>query len=136
MPQLGASSGREQWVAQLNLSAAALQCGVRDRWIGWDFRSQYGRLNLIATNRRFLILPVWNQPSIGSRVLSLTSQIRTGFGPEDITRPGRFVVGILKSLQKPAQSIAERMRKLTFRTRLVFDYLRMTKNSIPRAFAR
>ena len=127
---------REQWVAQLNLSAAALQCGVRDRWIGWDFRSQYGRLNLIATNRRFLILPVWNQPSIGSRVLSLTSQIRTGFGPEDITRPGRFVVGILKSLQKPAQSIAERMRKLTFRTRLVFDYLRMTKNSIPRAFAR
>ena len=41
---------REQWVAQLNLSAAALQCGVRDRWIGWDLRSQYGRLNLIANS--------------------------------------------------------------------------------------
>ena len=64
------------------------------------------------------------------------SQIRTGFGPENITRLRRFAVGILKSLQKPAQSIAERMRKLTFRTRLVFDYLRMTKNSIPREFAR
>ena len=31
---------RGQWVAQLSLSAAALKCGVRDRWIGWDFRSQ------------------------------------------------------------------------------------------------
>ena len=32
---------REHWVAQLSLSGAALKCGVRDRWIGWDFRSQY-----------------------------------------------------------------------------------------------
>ena len=64
------------------------------------------------------------------------SQIRTGFGPENITRLRRFAVGILKSFQKPAQSIAERMRKLTFRTRFVFDYLRMTKNSIPKEFAR
>ena len=29
----------------------------RSIWIGWDFRSQYGRLNLIANNSRFLILP-------------------------------------------------------------------------------
>jgi Domain of unknown function (DUF4338) len=72
---------REQWVAQLNLSAAALQCGVRDRWIGWDFRPQYGRLNLIATNRRFLILPGWNQPKIGSRVLSLTERRAAGDWP-------------------------------------------------------
>ena len=43
---------REQWVAQLSLSAAALKCGVRDRWIGWDFRSQYGRLKLIANISR------------------------------------------------------------------------------------
>ena len=41
----------------------------------------------------------------------------------------RFAVGILKSFQKPAHSIAEMMRKLCFRTRLVFDYLRMTQNS-------
>ena len=57
------------------------------------------------------------------------SQIRTGFGPENITRLRRFAIGILKSLQKPAQSIAEMMRKLAFNTRLVFDYLRMTQNS-------
>ena len=65
---------RERWVALLSLSAAALKCGVRDRWIGWDFRSQYGRLNLIANNSRFLILPGWHLPNIGSRVLSLTER--------------------------------------------------------------
>jgi GNAT superfamily N-acetyltransferase len=62
---------REHWVAQLNVSAAALKCGVRDRWIGWDFRIQYGRLNLIANNSRFLILPEWHRPNVGSRVLAL-----------------------------------------------------------------
>ena len=58
------------------------------------------------------------------------SRIRTGFGPENITRLRRFAVGILKSFQKPTQSVAELMRKLCFRPRLVFDYLRMTKNSL------
>lgn len=57
------------------------------------------------------------------------SRIRTGFGPENITHLCRFAVGILKSFQKPTQSIAEMMRSLSFRARLVFDYLRMTKNS-------
>jgi len=63
------------------------------------------------------------------------SRIRTGFGPENISRLRRFAVGILKSFQKPAQSIAAMMRKLTFRTRLVFDYLRMTRNSSARGLA-
>ena len=63
------------------------------------------------------------------------SRIRTGFGPENMTRLRRFAGGILKAFQKPAQSLAEMMRRLCFRTRLVFDYLRMTKNSIPGARA-
>jgi hypothetical protein len=76
LPKIGetvwyVATWRDQWVAQLNLSAAALKCGVRDRWIGWDFRCQYGRLNLIANNSRFLILPEWHRPNVGSRVLSL-----------------------------------------------------------------
>jgi predicted transposase YbfD/YdcC len=57
------------------------------------------------------------------------SRIRTGFGPENITRLRRFAVGIRKSFQKPAQSIAQMMRALCFRSRLVLDYLRMTKKS-------
>ncbi len=60
-------------------------------------------------------------------------RIRTGFGPENITRLRRFAIGILKAFQKPAQSVAAMMRKLCFNTRLVFDYLRMTKNSAPGA---
>jgi predicted transposase YbfD/YdcC len=64
------------------------------------------------------------------------SRIRTGFGPENITRLRRFAVGILKSFQKPGQSIAGMMRNLSFNTRLVFDYLRMTRNSNPGAYAK
>lgn len=63
---------QDQWVALLSMSAAALKCGARDRWIGWDFRTQYDRLRLIANNSRFLILPDWHLPNIGSRVLALT----------------------------------------------------------------
>lgn len=58
------------------------------------------------------------------------SRSRTGFGPENNTRLRRFAVGILKSFQQPAQSIAEMMRALSFCTGRVFDYLRMTKNSL------
>ena len=79
LPKIGetiwyVASWREQWVALLSISAAALKCGVRDRWIGWDFRSQYGRLQLIGNNSRFLILPDWHRPNVGSRVLSLTER--------------------------------------------------------------
>lgn len=62
-----------QWVALLNFSAAAWKCAVRDRWIGWDFHRQYDydRLKLIANNSRFLILPHWHRPNLGSKILSL-----------------------------------------------------------------
>jgi hypothetical protein len=62
---------RDRWVALLTFSAAAWKCGVRDRWIGWDYRHQYSRLNLVANNSRFLILPDWHIPNLGSRILSL-----------------------------------------------------------------
>ena len=62
---------REEWVALLSLSASALKCAVRDRWIGWNFRHRYSRLKLIVNNSRFLILPDWHLANLGSRVLSL-----------------------------------------------------------------
>ena len=61
----------DEWVALLGFSASSWKCGVRDEWIGWDFRHQYGRLGLIANNSRFLILPDWHIPNLGSKVLSL-----------------------------------------------------------------
>jgi len=60
-----------EWVALLSFSAAAWKCAVRDRWIGWDFRHRYDRLKLVTNNSRFLILPDWHRPNLGSRVLSL-----------------------------------------------------------------
>ncbi len=97
----------EQWVALLSISAAALKCGVRDRWIGWDFTSQYGRLKLIANNSRFLILPDWHHPNVGTRVLSLmqrrlVSDWQARFGHpvlllETFVDPSRFHGGVYRA---------------------------------------
>ena len=56
-------------------------------------------------------------------------RIRTGYGPENITRLRRFAIGLIKS--KSVRSVAQKMRQLNKNTRLVFDYLRMTSNSCP-----
>ncbi len=58
------------------------------------------------------------------------SRIRKGHGPENISRLRRFAIGVIKS--KGARSVAQKMRELTRNVRLVFDYLKMTKNSCPR----
>jgi len=55
------------------------------------------------------------------------SRIRTGYGPENISRLRRFAIGVIKS--KGARSVAQKMRQLARSVRLVFDYMRMTKNS-------
>ena len=57
------------------------------------------------------------------------SRIRTGNGPENVTRLRRFAIGIIKA--KGVRSVAQKMRQLTLDVRAVFDYLRMTKNSVP-----
>jgi hypothetical protein len=57
------------------------------------------------------------------------SRIRTGNGPENVTRLRRFAIGVLKGYGSAKTSIAEKMRSLNRNTRLLFDYLRMTKNS-------
>jgi predicted transposase YbfD/YdcC len=54
-------------------------------------------------------------------------RIRTGYGPENITRLRRFAVSLIKS--KGAVCVAQKIRELVQNTRLVFDYLKMTKNS-------
>lgn len=62
---------RTQWIALLSFSSAALKCAARDRWIGWCYRHQFDRLNLVTNNRRFLILPQWHVPNAATRILSL-----------------------------------------------------------------
>jgi predicted transposase YbfD/YdcC len=59
------------------------------------------------------------------------SRIRTGHGPENITRLRRFAISIIKA--KGVRSVAQKMRQLMLNVRLVFDYLRMTENSVAQA---
>ena len=61
---------KKEMVALLSFSSSALRCAVREQWIGWDYRHQFGRLNLIANNSRFLILPDYHHKNLASRVLS------------------------------------------------------------------
>jgi len=55
-----------RWLALLSFSAPA-----RDQWIGWDYRHHSDRLNLVANNSRFLILPAHHISNLGSQILSL-----------------------------------------------------------------
>ncbi len=63
------------------------------------------------------------------------SRIRTGKGPENVSRLRRFAVGVLSMFSDGKTSIKEKMAKLNRNTRMVFDYLRMTKNSTRQAIA-
>jgi predicted transposase YbfD/YdcC len=54
------------------------------------------------------------------------SRIRTGYGPENITRLRKFAISVIKSKIREKESVAQKMRKLSFNVRAVFDYLKMT----------
>lgn len=76
LPKIGntiwyVATAENQWLALLSFSAAALRCAVRDDWIGWGYRHQFDRLNLVANNSRFLILPQHHHKNLASRILSL-----------------------------------------------------------------
>jgi len=58
------------------------------------------------------------------------SRIRTGYGPENMTRLRRFAIGVIKA--KGGKSVPQKMRPLAGRVRLVFDSLHMTENSTDR----
>jgi len=55
------------------------------------------------------------------------SRIRTGYGPENMTRLRRFAVGLFKT--KGIKNVAQKMRQLLMNPRAVMDYLKMTQNS-------
>jgi predicted transposase YbfD/YdcC len=55
------------------------------------------------------------------------STIRTGYGPENMTRIRRFVIGLIKS--KANKGISKKMRQLNKNTRAVLDYLKIINNA-------
>ncbi len=88
-----------EWVALLSFSIAALKCKARDQWIGWPYRHQYDRLKYLTNNTRFLILPDWHVPNLGSRVLSLCEK---RIAADSITYFGHTVL-ILETFVDPAR---------------------------------
>ena len=57
------------------------------------------------------------------------SRIRTGHGPENMTRLRRFAIGLIKGR---GLGVAETMRNLARKPRRVLDFLKMTANTSPR----
>ncbi len=53
--------------------------------------------------------------------------LRTGYGPESLTRLRRFARGVIKS--KGGEKVTQTMRRLTRPGRLVFDDRRLTGNT-------
>ena len=58
------------------------------------------------------------------------SRIRTGHGPENMTRLRRFAIGLIKAR---GLAVAETMRNLARNPRRVLDFLKMTANACPQA---
>ena len=58
------------------------------------------------------------------------SRIRTGHGPENMTRLRRFAIGLIKGR---GLAVAGTMRNLARNPRRVLDFLKMTANATPRA---
>lgn len=57
-------------VALIGFSGAALKVTARDAFIGWEPEQQFERLKYVANNARFVILPGYNVPNMGSHVLA------------------------------------------------------------------
>ncbi|MDA8347942.1 MAG: hypothetical protein M0038_03900 [Pseudomonadota bacterium] len=55
------------------------------------------------------------------------SHIRSGHGPENVTRLRRFAVALIHS--KPGRKVAETLRRLNRNIRSIFDYLLMSENA-------
>jgi len=55
------------------------------------------------------------------------SRISKGHGPENMTRLRRFAIGLIKS--KGCTNVSEKTRELNRNPRMVFDYLKMSKNT-------
>ena len=112
-----------QWIALISFSAAALRCTARDRWIGWRYRHQSGRLKLLANNSRFLILPAWHEQNLGSRILSLclkrlSDDWRGKYGHpivlvETFVDPARYHGGVYRASNWLAVGYTRGFRRMT-----------------------
>lgn len=69
-----ATDATGRWLALIGWGPASLRLKARDAWIGWVPEQQFRRLDLVACNSRFLILPGKHDRNLASRVLSLSTR--------------------------------------------------------------
>ena len=61
---------RGQWMALVGWQTGVSRCKLRDPWLGWSLEVHGQRLDWIADNTRFLLLPaVRNCPQLGAHGL-------------------------------------------------------------------
>ena len=64
-----------RWLGLAAWQNGAFKCQPRDGWIGWRPERQFGRLEMVANNTRFLVLCEPGAfPNLASRVLSLMTR--------------------------------------------------------------
>ena len=103
-----AYDGSGAWPALVAFSAAALKCSARDAWVGRRPRDQYGWLHLVANNVRLLLFRC--RPNL--------SYLQ------------RLAIGLSLGRGRP---VAPTIRELNRNPRLVLDWLRLSRNTQPRA---
>jgi hypothetical protein len=69
---VGSAQGRP--LAAVVFGAAAWQCAVRDRWIGWTRTQRAQRLGWVLNNTRFLVVPWLRVPHLASHILGRISR--------------------------------------------------------------
>jgi len=66
------ASYRGEWVSVLYVTEATLKLSLRDKELfGWSKEQKQERLKHIGNNKRFLILPGWENQNLSSKILSL-----------------------------------------------------------------
>src|SRR5713101_469212 len=94
-----ARDAADRWVAVLVFSAPAKHLKHREAWIGWSNEQRRRRLSLVTNTSRFLLLPKFSVPNLGSRVLRLTL---ARLGQDWQTRYGH-PVEVVETFVDPAQ---------------------------------
>ncbi|MHB1581767.1 MAG: ISAs1 family transposase [Acidithiobacillus sp.] len=120
----------------------AIQCDITDKRSGDEFSTEtaYGLTShspqganaaqVLAYNRGHWSIENGCHYALNWNWDEDRSTIRSGHDPENMTALHRFANGIIHA--KSSDSVASTLQRLNRNVRMVFDYLRMTKNAQPR----
>ena len=132
-PSLNSFRGKPRGIEPEEIEVAL---GVTSRTAAQASPAQLLRINrghwAIENSCHYVLDQTWDEDRCR---MALGHPLLSGYGPENTSRLRRFAISLLNLHAKPNESIASMTRKLAAKTRLVFDYLLMTKNSTRHAAA-